>query len=454
MTLEVPIPYNFTPRDYQLPLLQALDSGYRNCLWIVHRRAGKDITALNYTIRQMVEHPGVYYYIFPEYAQAKKVIWDSMRNDGFRILDHFHPGLIERSNSQEMKIRFKNGSLFQLIGSDKYDALMGTNPIGCVYSEFATQDPRAYDYMSPIQTANKGWAIIVSTPRGKNHMWELYSRVKKSKDWWVQVLTIDDTKAITEEDIEGDREKGMSEEMVQQEYYCSFEKGIDGAYYAKILAKLSSDGHIRNVNYDQYTKVHTAWDIGFGDSTAIWWYQLIPGGEIHVVDYYEDHAKGLPHYVGILEQKRLEHGFIYGSHYFPHDMASTEFGTGKSRVGIATSLGVPPVLLPKQSKLEDGIELVRKWLPKCYFDEKRCAIGIKNLENYQKRYDDKLKRYNDTPLHNFASHGADAFRYLCTAAETHGGGSDYDVSRHRELKRKFGRATGEEPRSKLGGIFD
>lgn len=443
MSKEISVPYNYTPREYQLPLLEALDSGYRKVIWIVHRRAGKDITALNYIIKKMVEEPGVYYYIFPTYSQAKKVIWDSIRNDGFKILDHFPKQLVASSNSQEMKIRFHNGSLFQLVGSDNYDSLMGTNPKGVVFSEYALQDPKAYEFIRPILTANKGWVLFISTPRGKNHLWELYEMAKRNPEWWTEILTINDTHAISKDDIDADRADGMSEELVLQEYYCSFERGIEGSYYGKILSKMRDAGNFRTVSFDSYAKVHTVWDIGFGDSTAIWWYQLI-GNEIHVVDYYEAHGEGIAHYIKYLEKKRLEHDFIYGSHYFPHDASSGSFELGMTRVKYAHELGLKAIVLPREG-LDQGIERVRKWLPKCYFDEKRCHHGIRALENYQKTYNEKLKYYSDTPLHNWASHGADAFRYLAMAVETYDSNHSYSLEQHRELKRKYG--VGGEPRS-------
>lgn len=216
---------NFSPRPYQLPILKALDQGYKRVLAIMPRRAGKDITALNYVIRRMWEEPGVYYYIFPTYSQAKKVIWDSITNTGQKVLDYFPDELVMQKNAQEMKIRMKtkNGSesLFQLIGSDNYDALMGTNPRGCVFSEYALQDPMAYQYIRPILTANKGWALFISTPRGKNHLWTLAELARVSPDWFFLHLSIEDTNHISLEDIEKERRDGlMSEDMIQQEYYC------------------------------------------------------------------------------------------------------------------------------------------------------------------------------------------------------------------------------------------
>lgn len=436
------LPHNYEPRVYQEDVLFALEEGFKKVLWIVHRRAGKDITALNYIIKKMYEEMGVYYYVFPTYAQAKKVIWDSIRSDGFRILDHFPKSLIANSNSQEMKIRLKNGSLFQLVGSDNYDSLMGTNPKGIVFSEYALQDPKAYEFIRPILTANQGWALFISTPRGKNHLWDLFQMAKDNKDWWVQVLTVDDTKAISLEDIEKDRREGMSEEIIQQEYWCSFDRGIDGAYYAKALAKIRDEGQIKNIHHDSYAEVHTAWDLGFSDSTCIYFYQLIQN-EIHIINYYENHGEGLAHYLKHLDKLRTEHGYVYGKHYVPHDASARSNQTGHSYVRYAQELGFSLHALPRE-EIDIGIERVRKVLPRCWFDEKKSDKGIKALENYQKTFNDKMKVYSDNPLHNWASHGADAFRYLCMAVDLYQGSHGLNKSSYAELKRKHGIGVNQE----------
>lgn len=430
------IPHNFEARDYQLGVLSALEAGFKKVLWIVHRRAGKDITALNYVIREMHVNPGVYYYVFPTYSQAKKVIWDSIRNDGFRIIDHFPKSEVASMNSQEMKVRFHNGSLFQLVGSDNFDSLMGTNPKGVVFSEYALQDPRAYEFIRPILTANKGWALFISTPRGKNHLWDLYNIAKNNpEEWWYEILTIKDTGVISEEDVEKDRRDGMSEEIIQQEYYCSFDRGIDGSYYGRILQKLRMNNQIKNVPTDSYAQVHTAWDLGFGDATAIWFYQLC-GNEIHLIDYYQNQGEGISHYASILDQKRRENTWVYGSHFAPHDAASGSVDTGMTKVRYAEELGIKFTILKRES-IDSGIERVRKLLPKCWFDERRCDYGIRCLENYRKRYNEEMKVYSENPLHDKWSDGADAFRYACAAIETCQSSLGLPLDEYRQMKEKY-----------------
>lgn len=351
----------------------------------------------------------VIYYIFPTYSQAKKVIWDSITNTGERILDYI-PDEIATKNSAEMKIRFVNGSLLQLVGSDNFDSLMGTNPQGVVFSEYALQDPRAYQFMRPILTANDGWALFISTPRGKNHLWELYQIAKQNPEWFCLKLTVEDTQHISMHDIEKERAEGiMSEDLIQQEYYTSFEMGVEGAYYAKYLDKMRVKGQIGTVPYEIGFKVHTAWDIGVRDSTSIIFFQTI-GQTVRIIDFYEKSKEGLEHYVKVLNSKP----YTYGKHIGPHDIAVKEFGSGMTRIEKAKHLGITFTVAPNISVI-DGIESVRSAFSKIWIDETNCKDLIKALENYRQEYDVKRKVYKDNPLHNWASHAADSARYLCVS---------------------------------------
>ena len=359
--------------------------------------------------------------MFPTYSQAKKVIWDSVTNTGERILDYIPPEVIESKNSQEMKIRFKNGSLLQMVGSDNYDSLMGTNPQGVVFSEYALQDPRAYQYIRPILTANEGWAIFISTPRGKNHLYELYQIAQQSPQWYCMKLTIEDTQHFPLSEIERERQEGiMSEDLIQQEYYTSFDMGVEGAYYAKYLDRMRLENRIGDVPYEQGFKVNTAWDLGVRDSTCIIFFQII-GTTIRIIDYYEKNKEGLEHYVKVLNNKP----YVYGKHFAPHDIAVTEFGSGISRLEKARQLGIKfesrrdrnqrLISAVPDVSIMDGIETVRSSFSKIWIDQTNCADLIKALENYRQEYDAKKKIYMNRPLHNWASHASDAMRYLCVS---------------------------------------
>ena len=297
----------------------------------MHRRGGKDVTAFNWCIFQLLKNPGwTAFHILPTYSQAKKVIWDSSTNDGQRILDYIPKEFIESKNGHEMKIRFINGSLYQLIGSDNIDSLVGSNPKIIIFSEYAIQSPAAWDYLRPILDVNKGYAIFISTPRGKNHFYDLLNIAKTRDDWFCEVLPINQTNVLNEEEIQKMRDEGVSEEHIQQEFYCSFNRGVEGSYYGRLIEKARDEKRICNVQYETRSPVHTAWDIGFGDSTSITFWQEI-GGEVRIIDFYENHGEGIAHYAKMLQNKP----YVYGTHYMPHDAGSGSIQTGRTLVDVA-----------------------------------------------------------------------------------------------------------------------
>lgn len=403
----------FKWRDYQLPLLDALENKkYLRAIAIWPRRAGKDLTAFNYLIRAALRKVGVYFIIYPTYSQGRKILWDSMTNDGTRFLDFIPPELIEGTNSTEMKIRLKNGSLIQVVGSDNADALVGTNAIGMIFSEFALQDPRAYQFLRPVLTANGGWALFISTPRGKNSFWELYQIATNNPDvWFVSKLTVLDTGHISLHEIEREKATGeMSDDLIQQEYFCSFELGVEGAYYVKYLDRMRIKGQIGIVPFEVGFKVHTCWDIGVRDSTSIIFFQTI-GQTVRIIDCYENSKVGLEHYVKILDEYSTKNGYKYGRHFAPHDIAVKEWGSGMTRIEKAKQLGIKFDVTPDLS-ISDGIEALRSAFSKIWIDEVKCKQLIKALENYRQEYDVKRKVYKDHPLHDWSSHFADCARYL------------------------------------------
>lgn len=244
---EITIPHNFTPRPYQMPLLKAMDSGTRRACLVWHRRAGKDKCALNLTIKKMFERVGTYFHALPTYNQGRKVLWDGRGKDEFKFMDHFPPEIIARRNSTEMKIELVNGSIWQVIGADNYDSVVGSNPVGIVFSEYSVSEryPMAWDYFRPMLTENGGWAIFIFTPRGRNHGFELYQQAAINPSWFTQILTVEDTKAIGLAEIDEDRRAGMSEDMIQQEYYCSFLAATESILIPPMLIE---EARRRNVN--------------------------------------------------------------------------------------------------------------------------------------------------------------------------------------------------------------
>lgn len=235
--MNITVPHNYFPRPYQLNLLRAMDSGIKRAVVIWHRRSGKEKTCLNLVIKKMLERVGTYYYFFPTFSQGKRILWDGLDRDGFKFLDHFPVELVANKNDTELKIKLKNGSVFQLIGTDNIDSIVGTNPIGCVFSEYSLQSPKAWDFMRPILAENGGWAIFNFTPRGRNHGWKILQQAKDSEKWFWEVLSVDKTKAIPQEVLDQES-KEMPQDLFRQEYYCEFLedagavfRGIDKTIY-------------------------------------------------------------------------------------------------------------------------------------------------------------------------------------------------------------------------------
>jgi hypothetical protein len=428
---------NYTPRDYQAEFEHAMHDGKTRALLVWHRRCGKDIACLNFMVDQMMRKVGVYYYLFPTHKQARKVIWDGIQEDGKRIIDVAFPkDLIDgKPNQTEMKIRLHNGSLFQLIGSDIADSIAGTNPCGVVLSEYSLQDPTCWNViLRPILRKNKGWAVFNGTPRGKNHQYDLDVMARANPDeWFYQRLTVDTTNLIPPEDIEKERREGVSEEVIQQEYYCSYERGIEGSYYGRLIDKARREGRIGRVYYEPRAVVNCYYDIGFGDSTAIIFAQDV-GTELRVIDFYEASGESFAHYVKVLQAKP----YVYGKHYFPHDAGSGSLQTGTTLQKVASDLGIKSIILPRDD-IEVGIEMTRTMLNTAYIDEFNCSHLLKCLENYHKKFNEKMNCYSNTPVHDWSSHAADACRYMAMARAIHGKGSDsltpekINEMRHRNL---------------------
>lgn len=402
----------FQPRDYQLPIIEALNSGVKRAVWVVHRRGGKDLTVFNWAIFQLLLNPGwTAYHILPTYSQAKKVIWDSSTIDGKRILDYIPKEVIESKNGHEMKIRLTNGSLYQLIGSDNIDSLVGSNPKIIIFSEYAIQSPAAWAYLSPILEVNGGYAIFISTPRGKNHFYDLVRKARLNKNWFCEVLSVKDTGVLSDEQVKTIQdENNFSDEHMQQEYYCSFDRGIEGSYYGKLISKAYEEKRICSVPYETRSPVHTAFDIGYHDATSIVFWQEI-GGELRIIDFYENQGEGPEHYVKLIKNKP----YLYGSHYVPHDAGAGSAQTGRTYQDIMWELGLKTVLLDREIDKQVGIEAVRAMLSIVFIDEKKCSHLIKCLENYHKKYNEKNESYSDTPVHDWASHAADSARYMANA---------------------------------------
>lgn len=409
--MELTIPHNFTPRKYQVELFRAFERGFRRIIQVWHRRAGKDKTDINIVVREAMQTVAAYFYVFPTYTQGKKILWDGMDKDGFRFMDHVPQAIRKRTDNTNMFIELVNGSTIQIIGSDNIDSIVGTNPQGVVFSEFSLQDPKAWDFLRPILAENGGWALFNFTPRGKNHAYDLLEYAKTDDKWFVSLLTVDDTGAIAKDVLEQERKeiiaKNGDDSIYQQEYYCSFDASVQGSYYGNQVYEAEQQGRIKAVPYDRGLKVDTWWDLGVGDAMAIWFTQTV-GREIHVIDCLDAEGEGIPYYVAELQKR----GYVYGTHYWPHDGEARELSTGVSRKETAERLGLTPILIVPNIGIDDGIQATRLLFSRLWFDTERCKRGLEAIKNYRKAYDEKRKQYRDHPEHDWSSHFADALRYL------------------------------------------
>lgn len=391
-----------------------LESGKKRGDFCWHRRSGKDDFALHWAACQAFERVGNYWHMLPKANQARKAIWSAVNpHTGKRRIDEAFPREVrETTREQDMMIVFKNGSTWQLVGSDNYDSLVGSPPIGIVFSEYSLSDPRAWEYMSPILRENKGWALFLYTPRGKNHAYLLHKQNANNPDWVSQTLTIEDTGVFTEEDLDAERREGKSEDFLAQEYRCSFEAANPGAYYGKQMTQAWKEGRIGRVPVEPGVPVQTWWDLGMDDSMSIWLTQTVVR-EIRCVHYYEASGEGLAYYAKYLSDWASKHSATFKDHGMPHDIEVRELGTGKSRKETCEmKLGIKPIRVAPQMDLEDGIDMTRRILAQCWFDETECARGISGLTEYTKVWDDRTKVFAQRPRHDWASHPADAFRTL------------------------------------------
>ena len=393
------IPYK--PRDYQ----QEIHANRKRFnVLVCHRRFGKSVLSINELIKTATAKPrSLCAFIAPTYRQGKAIAWE--------YLKHYTKPLMYlggNRNETELRIDLFNGSRIQIFGADNPDSIRGMGFDAVVMDEYAIMSPRVWtEIIRPAVSDKLGWVLFIGTPMGHNQFWEIYDFAQRGhKEWYAKLYRASETKVIPVEELAQARAI-MTEEQYEQEFECSFTAAVSGSYYGRIITKLDKDGNIGVVPVDTNVGVETWWDLGIGDSTAIWFVQRI-GNEIHVVDYYETSGESLAHYADVLESK----GYSYSRHVAPHDIMARELGTGKSRIEVANELGIDFEVAPKL-EVDHGIESVRNYLPHCYFDRVRCKTGLDALRQYRKQWDDKNQVFKNKPLHDWCSHAADAFRYGC-----------------------------------------
>jgi len=417
------LPHHFKPRPYQTVKFDALfNKKFKRFVTVEHRRAGKDKTWFNILIALSQQRVGTYIHMLPTLTQAKKVIWLGMDKEGFPFLNHIPSNLIASINNSELRVKFKNGSILQLGGSDNYNSLMGTNPVWINFSEYSLTDPRAWDYFRPILKENNGGAAFIFTPRGNNHGHDLYKIANANPEtWFTQLLTVNDTtdnqgnRIITPEMIAEERASGMAQELIDQEYFCSFSSALVGAYFGKEMDKAQQDGRIINFPIDPMVPVCTFWDIGTGDNTAIWLIQIYQN-EFNAIAYYQNNNQAAQHYINWLHDFRDKNRIVYSKHYGPHDITKRDWLTNQTIMDQIEKLGIRFERVPRVKKKIDAINAARGILPQVIFHETNCRYGLECLRSYRQVYNDKLKIFLDEPLHDWASDGADAFE---TFAQSH-----------------------------------
>jgi hypothetical protein len=385
---------------------------HRFSLFVCHRRWGKTVGLVNQLAKGALtckrERPR-FAYIAPLYKQAKQIAWDYLRHYTEPI-----PG--RKVYESELRVELPNESRIQLFGADNPDALRGIYLDGVVLDEYGQMSPRLWpEIVLPTLADREGWGTLIGTPLGHNDFYAKYNHAKADPEWFCRLYRASETGIIHENELRRQRSQ-MSEEQYAQEYECDFNVGTPGAYYARLVNQADEDGRVKpNVMAEPGLPTFTAWDLGIGDSTAIWWAQ-VHHNEIRLIDYYAASGEPLTHFIQVVKERGQERGLTYEAHLAPHDIEVREFTSGVSRLETAQNMGVHFEVVPRLS-VQDGIEAVRNMIPRCWFDRDRCADGISALRSYRKDVrqpatKDQPAEYALRPLHDWSSHGADAFRYL------------------------------------------
>ena len=396
---EIKIPYK--PRPLQREVHKSLK---RFNVLVCHRRFGKSVLAINELILHAVNNPNhKLAYIAPTYRQGKAIAWDYLKQYT-KPLMYFGGD----KNETELRIDLWNGSKIQIYGADNNDSLRGLGFHGVIMDEYAIMAPRTWtEIVRPAISDTLGWVIFIGTPMGHNQFWEVYDyALRGHKDWFGKMYRASETGVIPDDELK-QAASIMTEEQYNQEFECSFTAAVSGSYYGKLMTKADNENRIGPVPVDSNVGVETWWDLGIGDSTAIWFAQRV-GEEVHLIDYYENSGESLMHYADVLEDK----GYAYSRHIAPHDIQARELGTGKSRLEVSQELGIMFEVAPRL-EVDHGIESVRNALPYCWFDREKCKLGIDALRQYRKQWDEKNQVFKNKPLHDWCSHSADAFRYGC-----------------------------------------
>jgi phage terminase large subunit len=397
---------DYKPRDVFIPFHEREE---RWAVIVAHRRCGKTVACINDLIYKAImegKEDGRYAYLAPYFSQAKTIAFD--------YLMKFSEPVRVNHNISELWVELVNGSRIRLFGADNPDSMRGLYLDGVVLDEYADMKPSIWGaVIRPLLADRQGWATFIGTPKGHNQFWDVYNNATKDDAWYVKTLRASQTMLLPGSEL-ADAAKMMSQDQYLQEFECDFESAIVGAFYGKEMRLLTDQNRITHVEHDPMFKVFTAWDLGYSDDTAIWWFQVVHG-EIRLLDYHSSNGQPVAFYAGIIESREVERGYEYGKHYLPHDARAKTLASNRSIIEqLSDKLDVGKMKIVPSLSLQDGIQASRLALTRAWFDHK-CEDGIECLRQYQREYDEDKKVFRDRPRHDWTSHGADAFRMLAIA---------------------------------------
>jgi hypothetical protein len=411
---DITIPNGFTPRPYQARAMAAFDAGMKRGVYVWARRSGKDVTFMHQIAKAAHERIGTYFHMLPTFTQAKRNVWDAIDDQERRILDHVFPPMIRSAtNETDLKITLRSGSIYQLIGADSYNSVVGSNPIGIVLSEYALIDPRAWIFFRPILAQNKGWAAFIGTPRGYNHFHDQLQIAQKNPEWDWSVIDAIQAGTMTREEIDHEVATGMPDEMARQEYLVDFSAANVGAILGSRLEQAEKEGRVSDdvVMDPAGGGIVVSCDIGYRDAAAFWFWQAIPGG-FQLLGYDEESGLDAPDWCERLRDQPLPISRVM----LPHDAKAKTFTSKHSVLETFMKAGFKCGIVP-QTRIVDRINAARTIINRCRFAKTPCTKGLQILRDWAFKFDEERKVFSREPDHNYASHGGDAFSYGCQSVE-------------------------------------
>lgn len=423
--MRIELPNRFVPRHYQMPFMAYLDQHSKGgrAVWVMPRRAGKDLTAMHQTCKMAHQRKGTYWHVYPTAEQGRRSIWTEFTKDGDRIMEMVFPKAIRNKPAEwapnaEMVVELKCGSIWRLMGSDKLE-VVGAGPVGVVFSEYALAKPMTWDFVRPMVREREGWVAFISTPRGKNHLWKEWEIAGREPGYWRDLKTIYETQHLDpDKTLAEERAAGMPEALLRQEYLCDWTAANVGSVYGELLEALEKGGAVSEFDMD-VPRVFTTWDLGGsgakGDATAIWIWSATREG-VDLIDYLEGTGKPLSHYHDEVDRRLSALHLTAICHWLPFDATSMHLSGESVLQQTSDRWGQSRVALTPRRNLLDGIQAGRWLLQRKVRIHPRCLAGVEALKAYHYEWDPERKVFSNTPTHDWSSHGADAFRYLACVA--------------------------------------